>query len=345
MIYLTSYVGMILLRIGRFGGAYGPLLLAMFLFAAFRYEVGCDWGGYLVQYEVYGSLTPAEAFEGREPLWSLLIIAQVALDLPYPWLNVASSALFFFGVHRLAIRQPDPLAFLILLFPVMVLNMPMSGIRQGAAIGLICLAFNAFNDRRTLRFVLFVVIASGIHSSAILFLLLAPLAGGGLDRRRLMLAAVLAIPGVIALLGSDAAETATTRYVNTGAEAYGAVYRVLMLILCAVPTLLFWGRSWRQKFPDEHRLVIIGSLGMMGLLVILPISSVIADRMTYYFIPIQAMIFARLPWTRLRQARAFTIAAPYLMLLVVLAGWALLSGHFQQCYVPYETWLFGTPER
>ena len=345
MIYVAGYVGMMLLRLARLRLGYGLLLWGVFLFSAFRFAVGCDWFGYLNQFELYGTVPLSEVMATREPVWTAIIAIQTGLGLPYPWLNVITSALFFYGVHRIAQRQPDRLGFLVLLFPVLIINMPMSGIRQGAAIGLICLAFNAFNDRRTLRFVLFVVIASGIHSSAILFLLLAPLAGGGLDRRRLMLAAVLAIPGVIALLGSDAAETATTRYVNTGAEAYGAVYRVLMLILCAVPTLLFWGRSWRQKFPDEHRLVIIGSLGMMGLLVILPISSVIADRMTYYFIPIQAMIFARLPWTRLRQARAFTIAAPYLMLLVVLAGWVLLSGHFQQCYVPYETWLFGTPER
>lgn len=343
MIYLAIYVGMSLLRLARRAGAYGPLIWALFLFSAFRYQVGCDWGGYLSQYEVYGAVPFAEAFTTREPLWTILIGALVALDMPYSWLNVVSSAIFFFGAHQLARRQPDPLGFLILLFPVLILNMPMSGIRQGAAIGIMCLAFNAFTDRRTLRYVLLVVLASGIHSSAMLFLLLAPLAGGGLTRGRLVFASILAIPGALLLLGSDAAETATNRYVNTQSEAFGAVYRVLLLQFAALPLLFAWARVWRQRFPAEHRLVVLGSLGMLGLLAILPISSVIADRLSYYFVPVQAMIFARLPLMRLRQSRAFMVAAPYLLLLVVLSGWTLLSRHFESCYLPYASWIFGLP--
>lgn len=344
MIYLASFLGMLLLRLGRLQVAYRLLLVAMFLFSAFRYQVGCDWGGYMIQYDQFASIRLSEIHLTREPLWILLIIGQSALGLPYPWLNVASSAVFFLGAHALARRQPDPLAFLVLLFPVLVLNMPMSGIRQGMAIGLMCLAFNAFVDRRTLRFVLFVVLAAGFHASAVVFLLLAPLAGGGLTRRRMLLAIMLGLPGALVLLASDTAEVATSRYVNTGIEAYGGIYRVFLLLFAAVPLLLFWARTWRQRYPQEHRLVVIGSLGMLGLLVILPLSSVIADRLSYYFIPIQAMIFARIPQMRLRQGRAFLVSAPYFLLLIVLAAWSLLSNHFYYCYLPYQSWVLGLPD-
>lgn len=343
MIYLASYVGMMLLRLGRVRGAYAPLLVATFLFSAFRYEVGCDWGGYLNQYETFIRVPLDQAFAMREPLWTLLVISHRELGLPYPWLNVVSSAIFFFGLHRFARRQPDPLALVILLFPVLVLNMPMSGIRQGAAIGIMFLAWNAFVDRSTLRFVLFVLIAGGLHSSAVLFLLLAPLAGGGMSRRRLLLSAVLAVPGALLLLSSGAGEVATTRYLNTGMEANGALYRLLLLQFAALPLLFSWGRTWRQRFPDEHRLVVIGSLGMVASLVLLPVSSVIADRIGYYFVPIQAMIFARIPQMRLGASRAFMTGAPYLLLLVLLSGWVLLSRHFEICYLPYRSWILGLP--
>jgi hypothetical protein len=135
MIYVLAYVAMLLLRLSRAPGGYGLLLGVVFVFSAFRYEVGCDWTGYLNQYDVFGSLTFAEAVATREPLWTVLIGVQVKLGVPYPWLNVISSFMFFYGIHQLAKRQPDALGFLVLLFPVLILNMPMSGIRQGAAVG------------------------------------------------------------------------------------------------------------------------------------------------------------------------------------------------------------------
>lgn len=74
----------------------------------------------------------------------------------------------------LARRQPDPLGFLVLLFPILIINMPMSGIKQGAAIGLICIAFAAFIDKKLFWFTAWTLLASTIHNSAIVFLLLIP---------------------------------------------------------------------------------------------------------------------------------------------------------------------------
>ncbi len=343
MIYVAGYVGMILLRLARLRLGYGFLLAVLFLFSAFRYEVGCDWFGYLNQYEVYGAVPLSEAMSTREPIWTAIVSMQVGLGLPYPWLNVITSAIFFLGVHRLAQRQPDALGFLVLLFPVLIINMPMSGIRQGAAIGLMCLAFLAFVDRRLIRFVVLVLIAAGIHSSAAAFLLLAPLVSGGLTRGRMILSALLAIPGGFALITSDAGVMATTRYVDTGNDAAGAAYRVGLLVLTALWFLLFLRRKWQASFPAEYKLVTIGALMMLALALLLPVSSVITDRLGYYLIPVQAVILARLPYLPLRSGRALAVAAPYLGLLLVLAVWSLFSSHFQQCYLPYQSWVFGLP--
>lgn len=344
MIYVAGYVGMMLLRLARLRPGYGLLLWGLFLFSAFRFAVGCDWFGYLNQFELYGTVPLSEVMATREPAWTAIIAIQTGLGLPYPWLNVITSALFFYGVHRIAQRQPDRLGFLVLLFPVLIINMPMSGIRQGAAIGLMCLAFLAFVDRRLIRFVVLVVLAAGIHSSAAAFLLLAPMVSGGLTRGRMALSALLAIPGGLALLSSDAGVMATTRYVDTGIDAAGAAYRVALLVLTALWFLLFLRRGWAATYPGEYKLVTIGALMMLFLALLLPVSSVIADRLGYYLIPIQAVILARLPFLPLRSGRALAVAAPYLGLLLVLATWALLSSHFQQCYLPYRSWIFGMPE-
>lgn len=344
MIYIAGYMGMMLLRLSRARAGYSVLLGLLFLFSAFRFQVGCDWFGYLNQFEVYGRASFADVIANREPIWTGIIAIQNWLGLPYPWLNVASSALFFFGIHKMAQRQPDPLGFLVLLFPILILNMPMSGIRQGAAIGFVALAFLAFIDKRLIRFVILVGVATGIHSSAVVFLLLAPLVNGGLSRGRILLSILLAVPGLIALLASDAAVTAANRYVASGLDAAGAAYRVALLVLTALWFLGFLRRKWLATFPSEYKIAVIGSLMMLSLVVIVPVSTVIADRLSYFLVPIQTMILARLPYLPLRTGRALAGAAPYLGLFLVLMVWAVLSSLFQQCYLPYRTWIFGLPE-
>ncbi|NBB99157.1 MAG: EpsG family protein, partial [Alphaproteobacteria bacterium] len=76
---------------------------------------------------------------------------------------------------------------------------------------------------------------------------------------------------------------------------------------------------------------------------LIPVSTVIGDRFGYYLIPIQAMIFARIPFLQFRTNAALHAALPYLGLLLVFTVWTQLSWHFQQCYIPYQTWIFGFP--
>lgn len=322
---------------------YYPFLLALFLFAAFRFEVGCDWSGYLNQWYVQEYSTYQDALLRSSPAWWSMIQGLQDLGLSYPWLNVASSAIFFLGVHALARRQPDPLGFLVLLFPILIINMPMSGIRQGAAIGLMCIAFSAFIDKKVIWFAGWTFLASTIHSSAIVFLLLVPLVGGSYSRKRLFLAALCAVPGAFALLSGNAAEEATSRYIGTGVDAAGAVFRVGLLFVTGVTYFLILRKKWKYSFPEDYKIASVGALMMCGMMVLVPLSTVIGDRMGYYLIPVQTMIFARIPYLPIHGSKALYSAAPYVGLALVFLVWSSFSGLFEKCYVPYNSWLFGIP--
>lgn len=344
MIYLGAFAGLTFLRFQASRRLYVPLLVALFLFAAFRFEVGCDWSGYLNEYYIYPHFTWPELTARREPLWVISFIAQGWLGLPYPWINVFSSLIFFLGVHTMARREPNAVAFLVLLFPILIINMPMSGIRQGVAVGIMCMAYMAFVDRALVRFVALTVIAAGFHSSAAVFLLLAPLVHGEYSWKRLVFAAVLSVPGGYALLSGDDASLAVSRYVGTDVDAAGAIFRGGFLVATAAFFLLMLRRSWAATFPNEYKLAVIGSFMMAALVVVVPVSSVIGDRIGYYLIPIQTMILARLPYLQLRWERQLMILSPYLALFLIFAIWTSLSNHFNACYVPYQSWLFGFPE-
>ena len=322
---------------------YVYILFILFLFSAFRYDVGCDWSGYYFQYDRASYLDWSTLTGIREPIWWAVLAWINQSDLPYPVVNVMSSAVFFAGVHILARRQPDPLAFLVLLFPILIINMPMSGIRQGAAIGVLCIAFTAFTDRLPIKYAIWVILATGFHSSAIIFILLLPLATGKYTQRRLTLAAILALPGVYYLATSEAAEVAASRYMETGSDAAGAVFRIGILGLSAIYFFVFVRRKWSLAFPSDYSLASVGAIGMALTFLLIPFSTVIGDRFGYYLIPIQSMIFARLPFLPFHRNAALHYAAPYLGLLLIFTVWSKLSLHFQMCYIPYQTWIFGFP--
>ena len=318
--------------------AYWLLLVFLFLFAAFRFEVGCDWGAYLGNFYDEQSSTVAEAFETRQPFYIISFLVLGDLGLSYLWFNVFGAAVFFAGIAAMARRQVDPLAFLILCYPVLIINMPMSGVRQGIAIGLMCLAYMEFSRERTLPYVLWVGVASAFHSSAMIFLALTPLIPQMSIHKRIGYMLILLIPGFIALLGTETFQVANARYLESDLEAGGALFRVLPLTLCG----LLWGfvlrREWQQRFPKDAKLAMVGALMMVGAIALMPISSVIADRVAYYLMPLQAMIFARIPFLNVPLRRIWSIA-PYAMLLVLFIAWSQLSTHFDSCYLPYENWL------
>jgi len=347
-LYLGLFIALTALR-GMFGKVrgnqlYWTILLGLFLFSAFRFRVGCDWLGYYNQYAVAASLDYASAVGGQESLWWVIQVAFYRAGIPYPWVNVLVSAIFFIGIHALARRQPDRLGFLVLLFPILIINMPMSAIRQGAAIGIICLSMLALIDGRLWRFVAWTLLASTFHSSALIFVVLAPLVSKNYSRARLAMTFAMCAPVIFVLLQGDAARLAVERYVDSGREAFGAIFRVAILSLTALYFMGVLRKIWVRQFPKDYGLAVMGAWMMLVLLPLAVVSSVIGDRIGYYLIPIQAMIFARIPFLRLGPSRQLQAALPYLGLLIVFAYWTLNSRLFALCYVPYQTWLFGYPE-
>lgn len=322
---------------------YYCVLLALFIFSAFRFQVGCDWSSYYSQYLRSEHLDWSSIVQNREPIWWAVLKGMQTFGLNWLLVNVFSSALFFVGVHVLARRQPDPLGFLVLLFPIMIINLPMSGIRQGAAMGMLCIAFSGFIDRRPVWFSFWVVVGAGFHASAALFLLLLPLVTGQYTKARLLISGILALPGAYLFSTSEVTQLAVDRYFDTGVEAFGAVFRVGFLSLSALYFLLFLKEKWKLAFPKDFPIVHLGAFAMLLLFPVVQASSVIGDRFAYYLFPIQAIIFARLPYLNFRYLKALHSVLPYLGSLIFFIAWSQLSRHFQHCYIPYNSWIFGIP--
>ena len=188
-----------------------------------------------------------------------------------------------------------------------------------------------------------IVLASGFHSSAGIFLLLAPLVRGAYTRNRLVLAGLLALPGAYLIASGGDAELAMSRYVDSGRDALGAAYRAGVLFLSGLLFTLFLRREWLRRFAHDYKLASLGAMMMLATLPLVAFSTIIADRVGYYFIPIQAVIFARIPYLVAGQWGRLLTVIPYIGLSLLLIVWMFTSKLFDQCYMPYQTWLLGFP--
>jgi hypothetical protein len=349
MLYIFIFIGLILLRYSLLGHKtlqwqlYPPVLLLLFIFTAFRFQVGCDWSTYNQIYEAFDQITEAGLIALREPLWWVLMGALNKLNAPFVWVNVMSASIFFFGIDKLARKTPDPLAFIIMLFPILIINIPMSAIRQAAALGFLCYAFAAFLEKKQLKYIFLTIIATGFHTSALLFIPLVIFIDGKNSYKRIIVAILIELPLLGLMWLSSYAESKSKAYVGSGYDAEAAIFRSGILAITALVFFLFYKNKWKEKFPYDYNFIHISSLAMLANFFIVFFSTVISDRLGYYFITMQAIIFARLPMFERSQFRIFFIAAPYIGLLVVFLVWTSLSPHFNSCYLPYQTWLFGLP--
>ena len=90
-------------------------IIFLFVFSAFRFEVGCDWASYFTQYKIADASDFMGPSIGLEPIWWALLLGITKIGWGYLAVNIISSGLFFLGIFALGRRQPDPLGFLVLL--------------------------------------------------------------------------------------------------------------------------------------------------------------------------------------------------------------------------------------
>ena len=318
---------------------YHLCLVGLFFFVGFRYKVGCDLDGYLNIFNTTRRHTLEMSLQTGEPAFDAVNVFLHYYELEYPYINVIASAGFFLGLNALARRQPDRLGVLILAFPVLILNLAMSGIRQGIAVGIMCFAYNAFVDRRPVRYVLLVVFAAQFHHSALTFLALAPFAWGAVSRAKTVSAGLLAMPGVYFLVSGGTFDRYFLEYAGqSAAVAAGAPFRSAFLALPGAIFLLFLARKWREQSIRDYLLVRLSSYLMVAMFPISLFSSVIGDRFGYYLYPIQLIILTRLPLLVKGRYSTTVAIAPYAAEALILVTWAELSALYSRCYEPYRVW-------
>lgn len=316
--------------------------LVLAVFVGTRFKVGCDYLAYEARfYGLQEGLTWQEILAKAEPGFYLLSIN--LRDLGYSHLSVLFTAglIYVFCLWRFSRVWVNPLAILALTFPVLIVQLGMSGVRQALAVGFLMLGYSAFIRKQWLWVAVWVLVAAQFHASAIILLPLAYLAVRDVSMSRIVGAIVILGPVVAWLIG-DRAEVYNARYVDQiyGENSSGGAWFRYVLVL--VPFLLF---EWKRKLiaalhPDLFPIIRLFSLITMSMLVVGFVSSVALHRLIFYVMPVS--ILALLCVSRVlaqQQRNQGWLLLPFFFYGVYMVSWMTLSRHASSCYDPYQSWL------
>ena len=308
--------------------------VALVLFIGFRRFVGVDWDAYQIMFVRAGSYPVLEAMTLSDPGYMLLSSAVASLGFSIPILNAICAAIFATGLLVFVRRQPSPPLAMLIAIPVLVLIASLTT-RQSVALGMemAALALYASGARRLPSLLL--LLAPLFHWTAILLLPLVAIMLMPRIRPRwiIITGAVAGLAAAAALLTIPFLAARIGHLPLVG----GALYRGVPTAMAIVTLLLLWHRLDLDE-REERILAFLAALGLFAVL-ITPAFAMAGDRIGYFAIPLQMMVFARAamlvaPGPR-RLAVQSVIAAPF---LILFAAWMTLTS-YAACLSPYRSYL------
>jgi hypothetical protein len=271
------------------------IFLVLTMMIGLRHEVGGDWGNYVEHIELANGLGFIESISPKgDPAYVLVnwLGANVAGGVYLA--NFVCGILFTWGLLSFCRAQPRPWLAVVVAIPYLVIVVAMGYTRQGVAIGAAMLGLCALADRKILYFLLWVLVASLFHKSAVILAPLAILSG---NKRPVLTAigVVLSAAVMFVLFVQEMLDVLTTNYLIAEMESSGALIRVLMN---ALPGAIFLWRRDRFKLSDSEKSFWSWmswiAIGFIGLFAVSP-SSTAVDRIALYWIPLQLFVWSRAP--------------------------------------------------
>lgn len=142
--------------------------LPLFILSAFRYGIGTDYFTYVEIFEDYASKGYRA---GLEPLYYLLNRFIGVVDVNYQWIFIVCSAIYILFLYFSIFRDSDsPLMSIFLIFGMIFYFSSLNLMRQHVACAILLFSLKYVRERNFALFLVFVLLATGIHYSSILFL-------------------------------------------------------------------------------------------------------------------------------------------------------------------------------
>jgi hypothetical protein len=323
---------------------YGVLLS---LLIGLRHEVGGDWDNYMYNNYMYVSLGGVEFLDLFSPQYMVedigfLIVHWFSMNfssLGIYLTNFIMSIIFVSGLFRICRMMPIPWLALVVAIPYLVTVVSMGYTRQSAAIGFIMWGLADLLSGNKGKFYLSIFIAILFHKAAIVWVPIAMLVKFNHRSYRKLdfLVLMISILGLFFLL--TRIEHLIYYYItHQYFESTGSFVRISINTLAAF-IFFFYRKKWILEYKDANILTILAIVSIVMLPLSL-LSSTAADRLSLYLIPIQMIVFSRIPRLIVdERIRALFIFLVVIFYIAVLFVW-LNFGIFSKFWIPYNNFIF-----
>jgi hypothetical protein len=308
--------------------------LFLILFIGLRHQVGGDWFSYLEGLDAVKYTPIDEIFSARMDIGYYLVNKfSLAIGFDIYGVNLICAAIFTIGLLSLSRNQPYPWLAIVVSMPYFVTVVAMGYTRQATAIGLLMFGFIYLLQGRTKSYLLIVLMAASFHKTAIVFavfLLFRP----GRSNLIYFLGVVLLLISTVGAILADEAEFLIRHYVEQNMESAGGPIRVIMNIPPAIILFIFW-KKWGIIYNDRWLWGLVAILALLCVPAVF-VASTSIDRMALYLIPLQLVVWARLPvllQNRLSRNWIFLMVVVYYS--IVLNVW-LVYGNWSSLWIPYD---------
>jgi len=264
------------------------------LFIGLRDEVGADWDNYwnMFEHQAY-YMTYSEALHHGDPLYWLLQVWVSRMGWDVHMVNLIGASIFMYGVVRFLRQLPNPWLGMVVVMAYTGIAVAMGYVRQGIALGVIFWAIATLNEGKFLKFIFLIAVATAFHKSAVV------IAGIGMFQQGRgkyikSFAALLIIIGIYFAFVSGREQHYIHQYIESNIHSSGAYIRILMNF---IPALFFFyfRKDWKKIYPTSYQLWYMISFGAISALGTVFIFSTATDRISLYFIPLQVVVWSRMP--------------------------------------------------
>jgi hypothetical protein len=306
---------------------YSILWICVAIFIGLRFEVGGDWSNYLRKFDKsQGESLAIITLINKDIGYSLIIFLAHKFNVGI-WLpNLVCALLFVSGFRKLNLTSSQPLLFLFICLPYIIIIIGMGYTRQSAAIGCGILALTYFYERKFYRSLFYYLLAISFHKfAAIIIIIVLPYS--------LLLLGVV----IFALFFQKVSESVLfanyilSDYVDA---AKGAELRATITLVAGIYALCFC-----KHMPHIYKDLLIKTSYLSFVLFVLSFHFETAiDRIGLYFIYLQPLALSEFNVKNkkiLNSALFLCIMLSYFALLLI---WFAISDNVHT-WVPYRFYI------
>ncbi|WP_417286268.1 EpsG family protein [Cobetia marina] len=310
-------------------------LFTSLLFFGFRFEVGADWYNYVRKFYLADNLNYIDYLETSD-----FGFANISYLLHYIFGNYQSlvflmSLLSLFGVYYLiGVQKASPAIFFLVAYPYLIVVVGPNYIRQGAAVGLLCLSFAFAFNKKNKSAMLAALFAILFHASAVVGFIILFFSMYRVNFKKVVYILIITLIGIVVL--GPRIVSKLDFYVNDFSNQSTGIY--FRIILYSIPFfLVLLNNKFFSRDDVESRVIKFSMLLFMVISGVSIINTVIADRLLIYTIPAQALLASRVVSDMKSTINALLVSMfIFIFSIVQLNSWLEYSLWAKIAWIPYN---------